>query len=297
MNIEQLNADFAIDGQLEFTEGKGGLIHARIDNGLAVAVVSTYAGQVLSFRPAGEEKDLLFVSEAAHHSPGKAIKGGIPVCWPWFGGDPRGAHGFVRNRQWQVLETRGLDDGATRITLGMGSNEATREIWPHDFELRLQVTVGRSLEIALISRNSNDHALGLGQALHTYFSLGDIARARVMGLEDKRYIDKVDGGREKIQHGAVHIDGEVDRIYLDVDGDLVIRDPAWDRRIRIAASGSRSAVVWNPWVEKAASMGDFQDDEYQGMLCVETANAGPDEVTLEPGDEYRLGARYSVEPL
>lgn len=299
MNIEQLNTDFAIADHLDFIEGEGGLIQARIRNDLGEAVVSTYAGQVLSYRPAGEEQDLLFVSDTAYYQEGKAIKGGVPVCWPWFGPDPEGkgrpAHGFVRNRQWRVMGSNTLDDGATRLVLGLDSDYHTLGTWPHPFELRIEIIVGATLDVGLITLNEGKEAVAVTQALHTYFQVGDAGRCRVLGLEGTDYIDKMDGGKQKHQDGPVTIGGEVDRIYTGVENDLLLDDPAWGRRIRIQSGGSRSAVVWNPWADTAKAMADLGDDDYQRMLCVETANAGPDVVDIPAGGDYRLQVRYGIE--
>jgi len=300
MNIDQLNTDFAIAGQLEFVEGPGGLIQAKIRNTLAEATVATYAAQVLSYKPAGAADDLLFVSESAYYQEGKATKGGVPVCWPWFGPDPedkgRPAHGFVRNRQWNVMASGALDDGRTRLVLGLDATDETRTIWPVDFELRLEVIVGATLDINLITLNEGKEPVTISQALHTYFLVGDASRAGVLGLDGKTYIDKVDGGAEKTQDGPVTIAGEVDRIYTGVDGDLTVDDPALGRRIQIAAEGSRSAVVWNPWVDIAKSMADLADDDYQRLLCVESTNAGPDLIEIPAGGDHRLAVSYRIEP-
>lgn len=299
MNIEQLNNAFAIDGQLEFSEGPGGFVLARISNAMGEALVSTYGGQVMHYRPAGDEDDLLFVSQSAYFAEGKAIKGGVPVCWPWFGPDPedrgRPAHGFVRNRQWEVIATGALSNGASRIVLGVDSDRETNEIWNADFELRIEITVGATLKIELKTRNTGAQTFDLTQALHSYFSIGDIGRARLLGLEGKHYIDKVDAGSEKSQAGAVVIEGEVDRIYNKVSGELIIDDAGGQRRIHIRPSGSNSTVVWNPWKEVAAKMADLADVDYQRLLCVETANAGDDVVRVGPGEDYCLGVEYSVE--
>ena len=297
MNIEKLNAQCAIE-ELEFIEGPGGLVMAEIENDFAKARISTYSGQVLSFQPHGEE-DLLFVSDLAYYQLGKAIKGGIPVCWPWFGPDPEGkgrpAHGLVRAAQWEVLLTQQMEDGATRLRLGITENHETVAAWPHHFALALEVTVGRQLDVSLITINTEESDLKITQALHTYFSVGEIGRVAVEGLDGCTYIDKMDDAKEKHQQGAVTISEQTDRIYIDVSGDLVINDPSLSRRIRIRSEGSNSAVVWNPWVEQSAAMGDFGDEEYKQMICVETTNAGPDQITVPANGEYRLSLSYSLE--
>lgn len=298
-NIDHLNAEFGIQGQVRFVEGQGGLVMIEVENAYATAKISTYSAQVVGFRPGAEGDDLLFVSEQAYFAPGKAIKGGIPICWPWFGPDPSGqggpGHGFVRARQWRVAGVLSQHDGSTYIRLETEDDETTRRLWPHRFVLELEIQIGRNLLVTLVTRNKNDHPLTISQGLHTYFKVGDIAKTQVSGLDGCAYLDKTEDGARKQQQGPVVIGGEVDRIYLGVERDLVIEDSALDRRIRIESTHSRSAVVWNPWGEKAKAMGDFGDEEYRGMLCVETTNADEDAVQIPAGGEYRLSAEYSVE--
>jgi len=299
MTIDQLNSDYAITGQLEFVAGEGGFPLARIDNGKARSLISIYAGQLLSFQPAAQAHDLLFVSDAAYYQEGKAIKGGIPVCWPWFGPDPgecgRAAHGFVRNRPWTVRATGTLAEGDTRITLGLVDSTETRGIWPAAFDLSLEVTVGDALRLELLTRNTGEQPFTITQALHSYFNVGAIGQVQVLGLEDTDYLDKAGDGGRHTQAGSIRFNQEVDRIYLDVQPALVIDDAALGRRISITSKGSRTAVVWNPWADISANMGDLRDDDYQRFVCVETANAASDIIEVRPGGEYRLGAQYRVE--
>lgn len=297
MDIRDLARRFGIDNRVSVTEGRGGLVMVEVTTDHATAVISSYAGQVLSYRPRGQ-RDLLFLSESAYYAAGKAIKGGVPICWPWFGPDPEGkgrpGHGFVRNRQWDLLGAEARADGSVRVSLGLGDTEETRAVWPHAFSLGLEVTVGASLEVALITRNRGVAPFDLSQGLHTYFRIGDIARTRVFGLEGCAYLDKMEGGVEKRQTGAVTITAETDRVYTGVTGPLEIDDGGLDRRIRITSTGSASAVVWNPWAATAKAMADLGDDDYLRMICVETTNAGPDVIRLAAGAEHRLTACYAV---
>jgi glucose-6-phosphate 1-epimerase len=298
MDFSQL-CEYEIADELRFVEIEHGFTYIEINNAKAHATISTYSGQLLSYRPLGEKDDLLFVSDKAYYEDGKAIKGGIPVCWPWFGADPddrgRPAHGFVRNRQWEVSASESLADGSTRVVLGLGDSESTRDIWPHPFKLSIEITVGDSLRVALLTHNTGDKSITISQALHTYFRVGDISKVRVLGLDGTEYLDKVDDSARKTQAGPVTIDGEVDRIYQGEPGELVIDDASLARKIRITSGGSSTAVVWNPWIATAASMGDLDDDDYRKMLCVETANAGPETVEIAAGGEYRLEAEYTIE--
>ncbi|MEM9451790.1 MAG: D-hexose-6-phosphate mutarotase [Cyanobacteria bacterium P01_E01_bin.6] len=299
MTIEQLNADYGIDKQLTFVEGNGGFPTIEIANEKATARISIYGGQVLSFQPISESDDLLFLSKTAYYKEGKAIKGGTPICWPWFGPDPEGlgraSHGIARNRLWNVLSTATTDGGDTKVILGFSDTEETRSIWPQFFELTLEIVVGDVLSIALVTRNQGDQSFLLTQALHTYFTVGDISQVTVVGLDKTRYIDKVDAGAEKTQDGDVAIAQEVDRIYLDVPNELVINDEALGRRLRVTSTGSKSAVVWNPWVDISAKMADLADEDYKRFVCVETTNAANDVVEVAAGEEYRLMAVYSAE--
>lgn len=298
MNFDQLR-EYEIKDELQFIEIEHGFVYAEINNAKAHATISTYSGQVLSYRPTHQQDDLLFVSDQAYYEDGKAIKGGIPVCWPWFGADPdnqgRPAHGFVRNRQWAVSGSESLADGSTKVVMSLIDTDETRKTWPHPFRLSIEITVGDSLTVALVTQNSGDKSVTISQALHTYFHVGDISKVRVLGLDGIEYLDKAADSALKTQSGPVIIDGEVDRIYTDVTGELVIDDESLGRKVRITSSGCRTAVVWNPWIEIAASMGDLGDSDYRKMLCVETANAGPETVTIIAGDEYRLAAEYTIE--
>ncbi len=297
MNFDELSR-YEIDGELQFIEIEHGFVYAEINNARAHATVSTYSGQLLSYRPKDRQEDLLFVSDKAYYEAGKAIKGGIPVCWPWFGADPenrgRPAHGFVRNRQWQVSGSESLADGSTKIILSITDNEATRALWPHPFRLDIEITVGDTLRVELVTHNTGNDSITISQALHSYFRVGDITRVSVLGLDGINYIDKANDSARKTQAGPLTISGEVDRIYTDTSGDLTIDDASLERKIAITSSGCSTAVVWNPWVEIAASMADLDDDDYLQMLCVETANAGPETVTIAAGDCYRLTAEYSI---
>jgi D-hexose-6-phosphate mutarotase len=299
LDLQALNEQYAIGRHVVFAEGPGGLPVADIQNGLATATVALQGGHVVAFQPHGQQP-VLFVSNNAVYRKGKAIRGGIPVCWPWFAQHPadpaKPAHGFARTSMWHVVGTAVIDD-ATQLRLGLADSAATWAIWPHAFALELDITVGRRLRAELIARNTGDDPFHIGGALHTYFRVGDVTRVAVHGLDGCAYLDTLDGAR-KTQHGPVTIDAETDRIYLDTTADCLIDDPSLGRRIRVAKTGSRTTVVWNPWVAKARALGDFDPQEYMEMICVETTNANTagDEIAVPPGGEHRLGAVIEVEP-
>lgn len=297
-DFSALNARFGVPGQLSFKEGPGGLAVAEVANSQATAVIALQGAHVMSWTPRGA-RPVIWLSPAAKFAPGKSIRGGVPVCWPWFGPHAADAalpaHGYARTTPWEVMHSEALAGGATRVVFRLLENETTRAQWPHATPVECRITVGASLEIELVTRNAGAAPVTIGQALHTYFEVSDIRRVTVAGLDGCPYLDKVDGGQRKRQAGPVSFSGEVDRIYLDSLADCVIEDPDARRRIVISKRGSRSTVVWNPWIEKAAKMGDLGDDGYLRMLCVESANAADDTVTLAPGAEHRLWVNYAVE--
>lgn len=299
MTIEQLNTQFGIAGQLEFIAGNGGLPMIQVKTAKAKALISIHAGQVLSYQPAGEAEDVMFLSAKAYYQDGKAIKGGAPICWPWFGADPEGkgrpGHGFVRNRGWNVIATEALSNGDIKVTVGLDDTPETQAIWQHAFSLRQEIVIGDSLNLSLITRNTGKEKFTITQAFHTYFKVGDIAQAKVLGLNGCDYLDKAGGGNtQKHQTGDVTIDAEVDRIYLNVGNTLTIDDAALNRRIQITSQNSKTAVVWNPWEKIAKDMADLEDHDYQRLLCVETTNAAEDVVEVASGGECRLVADYRV---
>lgn len=303
MTLDELNAEHGIEGVLRVTEGRGGLSLIEIENARASARVSPYAGQVLGFRPSGAGDDLLFVGERAYFEAGKAIKGGIPICWPWFGADPAGkgrpAHGFVRSLPWRLSGTEAVDPGTTRVTLEIEDDDTTRALWRHPFRLRLDITVGATLGVLLTTGSSGDTPFVLTQGLHAYFKTGDATRTRVLGLDGCRYIDKAAGANDAIGHqqGPVIFGAEVNRIYENVGPELTIEDPALGRRVRIRGRNSRTCVVWNPWVATARAMDDLDDEDYRRFVCVETVNTASEQVEVAPGTECSLGAEYALEPL
>ncbi|MEM7336177.1 MAG: D-hexose-6-phosphate mutarotase [Chloroflexota bacterium] len=285
--IDVLNSQFGINGRLHFELGEGELPIARMTTDEATAVLSIYAGHVLSFVPHGSE-DLLWVSQEAVYQSGKAIRGGIPVIWPWFGPHPtdstKSSHGFARRQMWSVKASILDESGQVSLTLGLTENESTKAVWSHDFDLELSVTVGHVLTVQLKTTNSDDVPFAYTAALHTYYNISHISNVVISGLENSAYLDNLDSLSQHQQTGFVRFEEEVDRIYIDTTAPCHIEDIGHKRTIVVEKSGSRSTVVWNPWIEKAQRMSDFGDSEYQEMVCVETANAGNEIMTLEPGE-------------
>jgi D-hexose-6-phosphate mutarotase len=298
--LTQLNRQVAIPGLLTFRAGAGGLPVAVVTARGGTATLSLHGGHVLQYRPAGGD-ELLWLSRHSVYAPGEPIRGGIPLCWPWFGAHASNpdlpAHGFARRRAWTCRGAEPVGDEAVRIHLTLAHDAETLALWPHPFRLDLAVTVGRQLMVALTMTNPGPTAFTCAAALHTYFHIGEICQVSIAGLEDCEYIDTVGGRHTRHrQQGAVRFAEEVDRLYLDTTATCVIDAPAVRRRITVAKAGSRATVVWNPWLAKAARMPDFGDDEWPEMLCVETVNAGPDTLTVPPQGSHTTTAVLSAEP-
>ncbi len=298
--LEQWNDSYAIDGELRFIRAKGDMPVAEISNKLAQASIGLQGAHVLDFQAKGQAP-LIWMSPDATFAPGKSLRGGIPICWPWFGphasDSSKPGHGPTRTSAWQPIAASSQNDGSTRISFEFVQSPATIAMCGHALSLQLHVTVGNSLHLELETTNLGEDSFTLGQAFHTYFQVGDVRQTRIEGLGGCAYIDKVDGGKRKQQQGAVAISAETDRIYLATGSECEITDPSMQRKIMISSAGSASTVVWNPWSETALKMGDLGQDGYLNMLCVETTNAADDVIQLSPGATHRLIADYSSQAL
>ena len=291
-SLDTLNRRFGLPGALHFVNGPGDLPVAEIKTPLASARVALQGAHLLAWQPVGATP-VIWLSKAAVFAPGQAVRGGVPVCWPWFGaraGLP--AHGFVRTRLWQVRETSLDASGQVVLRLGLEDDADTRALWDHAFDVELVLTIGATLSMTLISRNTGDQPVTLTNALHTYFCVADIHQTAVLGLDGCDYLDKVQNFAQAKQSGMVEFSGETDRIYVNTTADCVIEDRVAQRSIRVSKNGSSSTVVWNPWRDKVFA--DMAAGEYQQMLCVETCNVGPDQITLAPGQSHALTARIAV---
>ncbi len=298
--LSNLNQQFAIKNHLDFIKGQDGLIYAEVKNDSGSARIFLHGAHISSYVPVGQEP-VIFLSPDSLYEPGKAIRGGIPISWPWFADHPsdksKPAHGFARTSLWEVRGSRQISSGGTEITLGLRDSDNTHSLWDHRFDLEIAVKIGRELEAELTMTNTGDDEFTVTSAFHSYYHVGDIGSVELYGLEDTDYIDKVSNYVTKRQDGPVTITDETDRIYLDTKNSCVIEDRALNRKILVRKTGSNSTVVWNPWSEKARAMKDLGDEDYRRFVCVETTNAAADMITIAPGDKHILGLRISVENI
>ncbi len=272
----------------------------RLVNDHGSATVALQGGQLIGWTPSGHEPVIwLSPVERLANPPDnpKPVRGGTPVCWPWFAAHPtdatKPAHGFVRTRQWTVGPAE-RSEREVRVTLSTATSKADKTLWPNEASLDLTITLGHALTLALTTHNTGAKAFALTQALHTYFAVSDIANVSVEGFDSQPYVDKLDANARKQQTGPIGFTAEVDRIYDAHASGAAIIDRGLNRRIDIAKSGSRSSVVWNPWIEKCNRLGDMGTDGYRGMVCVETCNAGSDIVHISPRTSHTISASYKV---
>ena len=300
--VQQLNSQFGIAGQLNFCADKSGLILAEISNAHATASLCLQGAHLMTWQPRKQAAPVLWLSRDARLAPAKSIRGGVPVCWPWFGAHASNqdfpAHGFARTSSWKVIESGIEPNGATRMALRLEESARAREWWPHDATLELTVIAGDNLRMELSTINTGDCDLTVSEALHTYFQISDIGSVRINGLGGCAYWNKVGGSSLEKQEGVIRFSGETDRVYINTVEVCAIEDEGLKRRIRVAKSGSLSTVVWSPWVEKASRMGDLgQPDGWREMVCVESANALDNAVRVASGTKHTLIVEYRVEPI
>lgn len=279
--------------------GNGGLERVRVSGPHAEAEIYLQGGHVTHWQPRGAAP-VLFLSGRALYAPGKAIRGGVPLIFPWFGPhatDPgKPMHGFARSRTWRLATSGPGPDGAVVVELALDDDDATRAAWPPAFGLRYRVTVGATLIMELSTTNTSSAPFTFEAALHTYLAVGDVERVSLTGLEDTPYIDKVDAMTRKRQgRDPLRLTGETDRVFLGTTRRCVVSDPGLGRRLIVDKTGSATTVVWNPWAIKAPGIADLDPDGWRRMVCVETANAADDAVPLAAGARHRMSATIRVE--
>ncbi|PTS84860.1 D-hexose-6-phosphate mutarotase [Pseudomonas sp. HMWF032] len=272
-------------------------------------LISQQGAQILSYQQ-DDQPPLIWLSEQAAYRRGQGVRGGVPVCWPWFGNllrNPQAvqamhlqpatapAHGLVRTLSW-ALEGIDCRDNGIELTFAYNTRSQPLPDWPHAAELRLSIRLDERLHIQLSSRNLGDTPLAISQALHSYFAISDIRNVAVEGLHGCRYIETLEDWQQRQQEGLLQFSGETDRIYLDTPAQLSILDRAWQRRIQLHSSGSNSAVLWNPWIDKAQRLSQFATDAWPGMLCIEHANVMDDICLLAAGQQHQLSLSLWAEP-
>jgi glucose-6-phosphate 1-epimerase len=263
MQAEELTAEFGIAGILDFVETEHGLVKAAISLDGMAGELYLQGAQLTAWQPRGE-RPVLFTSPNSAFAPGRAIRGGIPIIFPWFGARRHAQaapqHGFARTAPWHLdgVETSGRE--SLTLTLSLGDGDVGSPFWPEPFRATYTVVFAQTLSLRLAVQNRATHPISFEEALHTYFAVSDISGIAISGLAGTTYIDKTDAARRKPQTATlVTITAETDSVYLDTPGQCAIEDRGWHRRVVIKKEDAASSVVWNPWTEKAAAMVDLGD--------------------------------------
>jgi glucose-6-phosphate 1-epimerase len=294
--VEELDCRFGIPGVARICEGNGGLPQIQITGSRARGEMYLHGAQVTSWKPVGND-EVLFLSTKSRWQEGQAIRGGIPICFPWFRAkrdDPQApAHGFVRTKSWQ-LDSIVEDKSGVCVSMSTGSDEQTRRWWPGHFRLSHRVVFGSELALELTCANTGKTELRFEEALHTYNRVSDVASVRLQGLDAVQFLDNTDSNKAKIQHGDVTITSATDDAFIDTQEDVDLIDPKLHRHIRLKKANSRTTVVWSPGREGAAQLGDLGDGEWTRFLCVEASNILAASVTLPPGEEHTMTATLSI---
>jgi glucose-6-phosphate 1-epimerase len=276
----------------------GELPALRVHNDHADALIALQGGQLLEYTPRGAQP-VIWLSEQAEFKRGQSVRGGIPVCWPWFGDLARNpaavragvrqgdapAHGLVRAQNWLLDSVAERPEGTQIVLRHPG---ASIPDWTHSAELTLTIAIGATLRLQLHTRNTGATPLALSQALHTYLAISAIEQVEIRGLEGTPYIDTLQDWQQFQQQGPVRAHGEVDRIYRQVPAQVQLYDAGWQRTLHLRMRNSATAVVWNPHVAKAQRLSQFAPDAWQRMLCIETANVLDDSLELAAGAERSL---------
>ena len=273
----------------------------RVQTAHADLLVAEQGAQILSYRRTGEPP-LIWLSELAAGKRGQSVRGGVPVCWPWFGdlarnptallaqyrGDAAPFHGLVRNLAWQCRESV-IDGNEVRLLFACLQPEDGLPGWPHAVDVELEIRLGARLHLTLHSHNHGQRPVWISQALHSYFAVSDIHNVAIHGLEGCRYIETLEGWSEQTQERPLQFSSETDRIYLGLPSRLELHDAGWQRKLCLESRSAHTAVLWNPWIDKAKRLSQFAEDAWQRMLCIETANVWDDCVQLASGASHRLG--------
>lgn len=299
MNLSDLNQKFGIAGRLKIDLYNNTFPACYITNPHGTAVVSLYGAHIISYIPKNK-KEVLWMSSNSFMEEGKPIRGGIPVCFPWFGphasDTTKPMHGFGRLLTWELQSASQLPGDSTQISMTLADSDETRRLWPYSFKATLTVIVGPKLEASLEVQNDGNEKFTYSDALHTYYNISHVDNIVIRGLGGTSYYDGLNKDAGNIQENdELYIAKEENRRHYQHAGDCVIEDKGWKRKITASKKNSRVTLVWNPWIETARKMADMPDDGYQTMVCIEAVNYYDDSITLNPGEKHSLGAVIGVD--
>jgi glucose-6-phosphate 1-epimerase len=301
MTSYELNEQFGLPGLLQFDE-HGELTRLRATLPSGEATIYPQGAHLADWKPAGQQP-VLFMSERSAFAPGKAIRGGVPICFPWFGGRSDGApgpsHGFARIEPWDLAFVALMPDAdgdeRLQLTFVLSPTEQSRSLGFDNFRVAYEVLLGRTLTLRLTVANAGNAPLRFEEALHSYFHVGDVRQTTIAGLDSAEYIDKRDENRRKaLPAGPLQLDRFTDSVFPANPAAVAIHDTLNRRVIRIEKQQSATTVVWNPWTEGSATLADLPPDAWPGFVCVEAANTASDAIVLEPGATHTMTVHITV---
>jgi glucose-6-phosphate 1-epimerase len=298
IDIDELDDKFAIEGEVGFAELDGELVYITVSNKYGDADICLYGAHVTSFRPRAQ-MDLLWMSDESNFEGGKPIRGGIPVCFPWFGphktDSNKPQHGFARLMYWEVVSTSTNAAAESVVKLQLTSSEETKEHWPHDFKAEITFVVGKKLTETLKVTNTSGEPFEYTCALHTYYSLSALESITIEGLQGLTYYNQLTGEKEIQEEEKLEITEALTRHYLNTESAVIIDDSAFRRRIKVDKAGSKVTTVWNPGAEASEKIADLPDDGYETFVCVEATNAFDYPVHLNPGESFETSAIIGID--
>jgi len=282
----------------------------KIKHPLFSATLLLQGAQLIEFTPSNTENNLLWLSDTVEYKQGKPLRGGIPICWPWFGNLDQnpdviqdqvnqhqrsnkqdvsavGAHGFARSQCWEIKNIH-EDCHFVEVTLILSSNSESKSIWPFEFELEATFKFSNSVKLTLTTKNTGNSPFSISQALHTYLPTEDITRSYIHNAHNTTYIDALDGWKEKKQIGKVSFSEETDRLYFFDNDNYSLRLETPNQSLSINNENSKSAVIWNPWSEKSKRLSQFDPQDFHHMLCIETANVLTNIKKINAGENTQI---------
>lgn len=296
-DTEELNDKFSIEGELGFDELEEGMVFISVSNKYAEADISLYGAHLTRFTP-HKTMDIMWMSPQSYFEEGRPIRGGIPVCFPWFGlhktDSSKPQHGFARLMFWDVIETKALSGGETLVRLQLCSSEETKKYWPHDFCAEMIFVIGKTLKATLKVKNTSENPFEYSCALHSYYNISAIDEITISGLQNTGYYNQLDGNNYSQESELLEIKTAETRHYQDTVADCVISDPVFGRKILVSKTGSKVTTVWNPGEETCSKIDDIPDDGFHSFVCIEAVNAFNDIIKLTPGESYETSAIISL---
>jgi glucose-6-phosphate 1-epimerase len=293
IDLEQLEEKYSIEGEVGFSQMEGDLVFMTVSNKFADADICLYGAHITNFKP-HKTIEVLWMSPESKFVEGSPIRGGIPVCFPWFGphksDSSKPQHGFGRLMYWDVLETASTKTGETLVRLQLYSSPETKAYWDYDFCAELTIVVGKMLTASLKVINTSSTDFEYTCALHSYFNLSSIEEIKIEGLQNTRYNNQLDGGDFVQEEEILEIHKAETRHYYNTETDCFINDPLFSRRIKVAKSGSKITTVWNPWEETCAKIDDLPDEAFHTFVCIEAVNAFSNAIKLTPGESHETTA-------